>query len=193
MTTARQGRARNATPADLGLKRVDGILVSATGRDRGTEEARRHGEFVLEGTGEEHARKLSAFERMRSRGVITADQLVAAERFADDYTAARFDACAIASYEGRLDRGGPGSGEATLEARNRVHLAKQALGGAGSPAAVAVERCAGWGESIAVYAAKEGWNGRALRHETATGILIGALAVLVEFYRRIDRHGISAA
>jgi hypothetical protein len=78
----------------------------------------------------------------------------------------------------------PGAGhepclnERQVDARRRVHAAMQALGGITSPAGSCVWHVVGLQCSVREWAVRQGWNGRLVRQEQATGILIAALGVL---------------
>jgi hypothetical protein len=67
---------------------------------------------------------------------------------------------------------------AQAEARKRVWLALKTLGGLTAPAGSCVWHVVGCEWTVKDWALREGWNGRSLSQEAASGILIGALGVL---------------
>jgi hypothetical protein len=68
------------------------------------------------------------------------------------------------------------------EARTKVWQALTALGGIASPAGSCVWHVVGCEWTVKDWALREGWGGRPLSQETASGILVGALGVLQAFY-----------
>ncbi len=68
------------------------------------------------------------------------------------------------------------------EARKKIWRALGALGGSSSPAGSCAWHVLGCQWSLKEWALRQGWSGRALSQETASGILIGALGVLKAFY-----------
>jgi hypothetical protein len=72
----------------------------------------------------------------------------------------------------------PELGPRQLHARRRVHAAMEALGGISSPAGSCVWHVVGLQRSVREWAIRQGWGGRAVRHEQAQGILVAALGVL---------------
>jgi hypothetical protein len=69
-----------------------------------------------------------------------------------------------------------------MAARERVARALDALGGHGSPAGSCVWHVIGMQTSIREWALRQGWGGRPVRQESAQGILVAALGVLVKHY-----------
>jgi len=59
-----------------------------------------------------------------------------------------------------------------------VFRALDALGGMGSPAGACVWHVVGLQASLREWSMRQGWGGRAVRHEAAQGILVAALGVL---------------
>jgi hypothetical protein len=68
------------------------------------------------------------------------------------------------------------------DARKKIWQALRALGGAASPAGSCVWHVVGCQWTLKQWALREGWGGRPLNPETASGILIGGLGVLQAFY-----------
>lgn len=69
-----------------------------------------------------------------------------------------------------------------LAARERVARAIDALGGHGAPAGSCVWHVVGMQTSVREWALRQGWCGRPVRQESAQGILVAALGVLVKHY-----------
>lgn len=67
---------------------------------------------------------------------------------------------------------------AQAEARKKVWLALKTLGGMAAPAGSCVWHVIGCQWTLKDWALRQGWNGRALTQETASGILVGSLGVL---------------
>jgi hypothetical protein len=63
-------------------------------------------------------------------------------------------------------------------ARNVVWRAIQAVGGIGSPAGSCLWHVVGWERSLKEWALEQGWSGRLVSQEAASGILIAALGAL---------------
>jgi hypothetical protein len=64
------------------------------------------------------------------------------------------------------------------DARNRIWSALEALGGIASPAGSCVWHVVGCEWSVKDWALRQGWGGRPLSQETASGVLVGALGTL---------------
>ncbi len=64
------------------------------------------------------------------------------------------------------------------EARKSVWLALKTLGGMSAPAGSCVWHVVGCEWTLKNWAQRQGWNGRSLSQEAASGILIGSLGVL---------------
>ena len=68
-------------------------------------------------------------------------------------------------------------------AREHVWRALVAVGGPGSPAGSCLWHVVGWERSLKEWALEQGWNGRRVSQEAASGILIAALGILEAHYR----------
>jgi len=120
---------------------------------------------------------------MQRRGSITPAMRQAGEDFRALFALASLDPLRAADLT-RLPRGARDL-PLTLrqaEARKKVGHALQALGGIASPAGSCVWHVIGCEWSVKEWALREGWGGRPLGQETASGILIGALGVLQALY-----------
>ena len=65
-----------------------------------------------------------------------------------------------------------------VEARGKVWAALEALGGIASPGGSCVWHVVGCEWSVKEWALRQGWGGRPLSQEAASGILVGALGTL---------------
>jgi hypothetical protein len=124
---------------------------------------------------------LAAMER---RGSITAGMRQAGEGFRDCFAIAQLDPLSafdasrlrIGSRAGFRAVEGPGS--RIESARNVVWRAIVAVGGLGSAGGSCVWHVVGWQQSLKEWALEQGWNGRRVSQETASGILIASLGTL---------------
>lgn len=120
---------------------------------------------------------------MLRRGTITALMEKAGRQFRDDFDLG----CLYGIRAAQLVRIGSGSsGDAMAvsqqSARDRVHDAMAIAGGRTSPAGSCMWHILGEGMHVEEWAKAEGWKGRPLMRETASGILIAALGMLVVHY-----------
>lgn len=68
--------------------------------------------------------------------------------------------------------------ERQAEARKQIWRALSALGGIASPAGSCIWHVVGAEWSVKDWALREGWRGKSLKPDTASGFLVGALGVL---------------
>lgn len=120
---------------------------------------------------------------MERSGAIRSHMKRAGEQFRDDFAVAMLDPL----WSGDLARipgtGKPGDAAAAqYDARDRVWKAVCMLGGMASPAGCCAWHVLGCGRSVRDWALREGWVGRPLRHEVATGILVATLGLLANHY-----------
>ena len=125
-------------------------------------------------------RVVDTLGRMFEAGTIDAGMLTAARDFETAFTVASFDRMPSASL---ILVHAPGTGTGSMSdrqigARERVFRALDALGGMGSPAGSCVWHVVGMQASLREWSMRQGWGGRAVRHEAAQGILVAALGVL---------------
>ena len=129
-------------------------------------------------------RALDTLAIMERRGSITAGMRQAGEdfraRFATGPTrpAARARSFAAAARRPPARRGDEAPGLRIEAARDAVWRAIQAVGGIASPAGSCVWHVVGWECSLKAWALEQGWNGRRVSQEAASGILIAALGAL---------------
>ena len=121
---------------------------------------------------------------MERRGSITAGMRQAGEDFRARFAMAQLDPLRAPDWS-RL-RVGTASRSRVADqpglriegARNVVWRAIQAVGGIGSPAGSCLWHVVGWERSLKEWALEQGWSGRLVSQEAASGILIAALGAL---------------
>ena len=121
---------------------------------------------------------------MQRRGSITAGMRQAGEDFRARFATAQLDPLRAldlshlrSGERGPLpDRDGPAL---RIEAaRTAVWRAIQAVGGIASPAGSCLWHVLGWERSLKEWALQQGWSGRRVSQESASGILIAGLGAL---------------
>ena len=129
-------------------------------------------------------RAIDTLAVMERRGSITAGMRQAGEDFRARFTTAQLDPLrALDLSQLRLgDRpsrsGDEGPGLRIEAARNAVWRAIRAIGGIASPAGSCVWHVVGWECTLKAWAVEQGWNGRRVSQEAASGILVAALGAL---------------
>ena len=136
-----------------------------------------------------HHRVVDTLGRMFAAGTIDGDMLSAARDFEAAFTLASFDRMPSASL---VLVHAPGTGVGSMSdrqigAREHVFRALDALGGMGSPAGSCIWHVVGLQSSLREWSMRQGWGGRAVRHEAAQGILVAALSVLAVHYGLVPR------
>jgi hypothetical protein len=119
---------------------------------------------------------------LERRGQIGRAQRLAGEQFAEWFRLAQLDPLRAADIGQRIPSGRSATGLAIEHARRRVNAALDACGGISSPCGCAAWYVLGLELTVAEFARREGWSGRAMRHETAKHLLFGALSVLAAHY-----------
>ncbi|MBV8457442.1 MAG: hypothetical protein JO122_12585 [Acetobacteraceae bacterium] len=121
---------------------------------------------------------------MERRGSISAGMRQAGEDFRARFAVAQLDPLRVPDWS-RLRDGSPtrandadGPALRIEAARDAVWRAIQAVGGLGSPAGSCLWHVVGWERSLKEWAIEQGWSGRRVSQETASGILIAALGAL---------------
>jgi hypothetical protein len=126
-----------------------------------------------------HHRTVDTLGKMLRSGAISPEMHDAARSFQADFAIANLD-----PIRATLTLRVPGTGrdlelsERQLDARRRVYMALEALGGINSPAGSCVWHVVGLQRSVREWAIRQGWGGRPVRQEQAQGILIAALGIL---------------
>ena len=129
-------------------------------------------------------RAVDTLGAMERRGSITASMRQAGEDFRARFATAQLDPLRAPDWS-RLRVGGSSRFRAGDEpgmriegARDAVWRAIRAVGGMGSPAGSCLWHVVGWERSLKEWALEQGWNGRRVSQEAASGILIAALGAL---------------
>ena len=128
-------------------------------------------------------RAVDTLAAMERRGSITAGMRQAGEDFRARFATAQLDPLRAPDWS-RLRVGSSSRFRADepglrIEgARNVVWCAIQAVGGVGSPAGSCLWHVVGWERSLKEWALEQGWSGRRVSQEAASGILIAALGAL---------------
>ena len=135
-------------------------------------------------------RAVDTLAAMERRGSITAGMRQAAEDFRVRFAAAQLDPLRALDYSRPRDAGsglarnGGESGLRRESAREHVWRAIVAVGGPRSPGGSCLWHVVGWECSLKEWALEQGWNGRRISQEAASGILIAALGALEAYYQK---------
>jgi hypothetical protein len=119
---------------------------------------------------------------MRRRGTIDADMLLAGVNFHCQFVVAQLHALRAADMGRTMVEGGKRTSEMPrriYDARDWVWQALITMGGLASPCGSIAWGVLGEEWSIDKWATGKGWGGKPMKRETASGLLIGALGVLV--------------
>jgi hypothetical protein len=128
-------------------------------------------------------RSADTLARMLKRGTISPPMRQAADDFRSLFRRASLDPLRAPDLRRVPSGSHPAeASERQTEARRRVWRALQALGGIASPAGSCVWHVVGCEWTIRDWALREGWGGRPLSEEAASGVLVGALGVLQALY-----------
>jgi hypothetical protein len=126
---------------------------------------------------------------MERRGSITAGMRQAGEDFRRRFALAQLDPLRALDLS-RLSlgdkpshRGDHAPGLRAEVARTSVWRAVSAVGGISSPAGSCLWHVVGWERSLKEWAQEQGWAGRRVSQEAASGILIAALGALETHFR----------
>ena len=135
-------------------------------------------------------RAVDTLQIMERRGTITSAMRQAGEDFRTRFAVAQLDPLRaldtahlrIAELGPRPDQTAPGP---RIEAaRTTVWRAIQVVGGIASPAGSCLWHVLGWQQSLKEWAIEQGWSGRRVSPEAASGILIAALGALESHHVR---------
>lgn len=129
-------------------------------------------------------RAVDTLALMERRGSITRGMRQAGEDFRARFAVAQLDPLRALDLS-RLRLGdrmlradGDGPGLRIEAARTAIWRAIGAVGGIGSPAGSCLWHVVGWERSLKEWALEQGWSGRRVSQEAASGILIAALGAL---------------
>jgi len=129
-------------------------------------------------------RAVDSLAIMERRGSITAGMRQAGEDFRARFQIAHLDPLRALDLshlrfgEGGVRRDREGPGQRIEAARIAVWRAIQAVGGIASPAGSCLWHVLGWECSVKEWALQQGWSGRRVSQEAASGILVAALGAL---------------
>jgi hypothetical protein len=137
-------------------------------------------------------RAIDTLAAMERRGSITAEMRQAGEDFRARFRVARLDPLHAADWSrlrggGRRQAAAEDAGLRVEAAREAVWRALLALGGLASPAGSCLWHVVGCEQSLKEWAAGQGWSGRRVSQEAASGILVAALGTL-EAHFATRRH-----
>jgi hypothetical protein len=126
---------------------------------------------------------------MERRGSITAAMRQAGEDFRRQFVMARLDPLRALDWSqpkqtGAVRTDAAETGSRIERAREFVWRTIGAVGGFGSPGGSCLWHVVGWERSLKEWALGQGWNGRRVSPESASGILIAVLGTLDAHYRR---------
>jgi hypothetical protein len=134
-------------------------------------------------------RAIDTLAMMERRGSITAGMRQAGEDFRHRFAVAQLDPLRALDLS-RLSlgdkptrRGDHAPGLRVEAARTAVWRAVHAVGGIASPAGSCLWHVVGWERSLKEWACEQGWAGRRVSQEAASGILIAALGALENHFR----------
>lgn len=185
MTRARQGRTREGSARREALEGV-------VSRERRQHDLIEESPNVMADDAGRPARPyrlVDTLQIMERRGSITAGMRQAGEEFRTRFALAQLDPIRAVDLS-RLTMGERGTrhdreapGLRIEAARQAVWRAIQAAGGVASPAGSCLWHVLGWGRSVKEWAIEQGWSGRRVSQEAASGILIAALGALEAHFR----------
>jgi hypothetical protein len=134
-------------------------------------------------------RAIDTLAIMERRGSITSGMRQAGEDFRRRFAVAQLDPLRALDLS-RLSlgdkptrRGDHAPGLRAEAARNAVWRAIRAAGGIASPAGSCLWHVVGWERPLKEWAQQQGWAGRRVSQEAASGILIAALGALEAHFR----------
>ena len=121
---------------------------------------------------------------MERRGSITAGMRQAGEDFRDCFAVAQLEP--LSAFDISRPRiGGRGGFKSMEEPGSRIENARRvvwratlAVGGLGSAGGSCIWHVVGWQQSLKEWALEQGWNGRRVSQEAASGVLIASLGTL---------------
>jgi hypothetical protein len=129
-------------------------------------------------------RVVDILQIMERRGTITAAMRQAGEDFRARFARAQLDPVRALDLSRMRLGDAPQRREAEAPsarieaARRAVWQAIQAVGGIASPAGSCLWHVLGWERSLKEWALEQGWSGRRVSQEAASGILVAALGAL---------------
>ena len=138
-------------------------------------------------------RAIDVLATMERRGTITAGMRRAGEDFRARFAGASLDPLHARDparlRQGRVDGYrfiDDAPGLRIEAAREAVWRALVAVGGIGSPGGSCLWHVLGWECSVKAWALQQGWNGRRVSQEAASGILVAALGALEAHFASVS-------
>jgi hypothetical protein len=133
-------------------------------------------------------RAIDTLLAMERRGSITAAMRQAGEDFRRHFAIARLDPLRALDWSqpkqtGAVRSHGAETGWRIEKAREFVWQTISVVGGLGSPGGSCLWHVVGWERSLKEWALDQGWSGRRVSPESASGILIAVLGTLDAHYR----------
>jgi hypothetical protein len=125
-------------------------------------------------------RSIDILAAMERRGAITAEMRQAGADFQTQFRLAQIDSLAAADLFRTGVSGRAADPEIFSRARESVWKSIMSVGGLASAGGSCVWHVLGWEQSIKEWATNQGWSGRRVSPEAASGILIAALGVLAK-------------
>ena len=126
-----------------------------------------------------HHRTVDTLGKMLRAGTMDQAMHDAARAFQAAFVTANLDPIRAMPIQWMPGAGrAPDLNERQLDARRRVHVTMEALGGINSPAGSCTWHVLGLQRSVREWAMRRVWSGRPVRQEQAQGILIAALGML---------------
>lgn len=120
---------------------------------------------------------------MERRNSITPEMRIAGDRFHDDFAVAGLSGVRAADVSRVPGNASPATlTHAQIDARRAVADAMKALGGMSAPLGCCVWNVLGLESTLEEWARREGWRGRPISPKVASGLLLGALGILVKHY-----------
>ena len=190
MTEAEHRERPDTIPGfeDETVRDEQGIEISKHGRDYGTPELRKTGQVyetvVVEGDERRTVRRTSdLMRRMLKSGLITPDEAAAGRKFRAEFDVANLDPVRALPLERVIGTGRGDISDRTMNARNSIAAAMEALGGHGNISG----QCAWWvlgcGMSVEQWCSlKIFGSGRSVSSKHASGIVMGTVGLLAKHY-----------
>lgn len=185
-TASRRSIAQNH--ADLGVAEA-----TPTAERRRHDPVERIGRAIADSAGRPARpyRVVDTLAIMERRGSITSGMRQAGEDFRSAFAVAQLDPlraldwARLRSGRARTHNNDEQRSSRIENSRDLVWRALLAVGGLGSPGGSCLWHVVGWERSLKEWAAEQGWSGRRVSQELASGILIAALGALESHYRPI--------